>query len=450
MTAPLARRFARHLARAEWPRAGEPVIVALSGGLDSVALLHLCRFTPGLPFGALAAAHFDHRMRRDSAADAAWVRGLCRAWDVPLRIGAADTPPRSEAEARAMRYAFLEDVSDGARILTAHHADDQAETVLLRLIRGTGLRGLAGIRETRGRIARPLLPFRRRELEAYARTVGLTWREDPTNIELRYARNRIRHEVLPLLESVRPGAVRALARTARLAAEQESVWESVADELVGRVVTRRSEGEIELARDTLRAYPSGIRARVLRRVLDDVGSRPGRAGTRAALEFISSAESGARIDLPGGALLERSFDRLLVRRSVGAAPEPDRPVRITGPEAGCGVATIGGRRWAVSWGPEPPGADGERCAFDASLLRFPLVVRGWRPGDRIALGYGRKKLKKLFAERRLARGERSRIPVLAEERDRVLWIPGIARSTEPGPGPDGPALHITVSDERHG
>src|SRR5690606_38570557 len=150
---------------------------------DSVVLLHLLRC--GRRRDALYAAHLDHGMRPDSADDAAWVAGLCRAWGVPLVTERAAQLPRSETEARAVRYAFLESAADrlGAdRIATAHHADDRIETVLARLARGTNVRGLAGIPIRRGRYVRPLLRYRRREIEAYARAVGLRWREDPTNV----------------------------------------------------------------------------------------------------------------------------------------------------------------------------------------------------------------------------------------------------------------------------
>src|SRR5690606_39531002 len=146
------------------------------------------------------AAHFDHGMRPGSAADAEWVAGLCEAWRVPLERERAASPPRSQAEARAARDRLLQHAAArvGAdRIATAHHADDQAETVQNRSIRGTGLRGLAGIPERRGRIVRPLLPFRRAELEAYARAAGLRHRADPPNYPLSYARHPLRHEVRP-------------------------------------------------------------------------------------------------------------------------------------------------------------------------------------------------------------------------------------------------------------
>jgi tRNA(Ile)-lysidine synthase len=450
-TAPpaLALRFARHPNGAGLLQGRSRLLVALSGGLDSVCLLHLLRF--GRFEFVLHAAHFDHAMRADSAADAAWVRGLCSAWGVPLEQARATPPPAGEAAAREGRYAFLQDAAARAgadAILTAHHADDQAETVLFRLARGTGLRGVAGIPARRGLLLRPLLPFTRRELEQYATAAGIAWRDDPSNRELRYARNRIRHTVLPALEAVRPGAARRIGRLARLAAEAEHAWDAIVQDVLRTVATARPDGGFVLARERLLAYHPHVRARVLRRLLHELGSAPGRAGTRSAAEFISSGTSGGGLALPGGVRLERELDRLLLVR-VGREPhvaEADTSLVIPGPEAGAGRLELAGQPRLVRWGAEPPEDGGDASAsFDPSALRFPLVVRGWLPGDRIRLAYGSKKLKKLFLEQRVERARRGTVPVLCDATGEVLWVVGMARSCAALPA-DGDGFTVTVSD----
>src|SRR5687767_12137918 len=180
------------------------VLVACSGGLDSVVLLHLFRESAELLGVRVSAAHFDHAMRDDSGADADWVAGLCRAWTIPLLRDRAQQNLRAEADARVARYAFLERAAASAgadRIATGHHADDQAETVLFRLLRGTGLDGLSGIPVRRGQVIRPLLLASREELESYARSHRLSWREDLSNRSLAFARNRIRTGLLPAIEA---------------------------------------------------------------------------------------------------------------------------------------------------------------------------------------------------------------------------------------------------------
>jgi len=408
-------------------RAG--VLVALSGGLDSVVLLHLLRF--GGRKGSLWAAHFDHAMRPDSAADRAWVTGLCRAWEVPLLAERATPAPRSESAARASRYAFLARAADevGAeRIATAHHADDQAETLLFRLARGTNLRGLAGIPARRGRIVRPLLPFRRAELAAYAAAARLRWREDPTNRDTRLARNRIRHALLPVLESEAPGIVDTLLDIAAAAAAADAAWSTLAAACLERAVLARDADSTTLAANVLRGYHPTVRARVIRAVLERLGSAPGRTGTLDAIEFISSGASGAFIELPGAIRLERSFDRFSVRRGPAPRADADRTLIIGQPGGGRGVARLGGRSFTVEWTLSPRDDDGHTAVFDPTALRFPLELRGWRPGDRIRLAYGRKKLKKLFAERRVPRAERASVPILVDADGQVLMAAGLARA----------------------
>ncbi|HSJ05683.1 MAG TPA: tRNA lysidine(34) synthetase TilS, partial [Longimicrobiales bacterium] len=443
----LTARFARHLECSALLQDVRRVVVAVSGGLDSVCLLHLLRF--GRPGVELCAAHFDHDMRPGSAADAAWVRGLCAAWRVPLESARAHAPPRSEAEGRDLRYAFLQDVAGrvgAGAILTAHHADDQAETLLFRMIRGTGLAGMAGIPPRRGLLVRPLLPFSRADLHAYARHVRLGWREDPSNIDLRFARNRIRHVVLPALERVQPGAARRISRLARHAAEAEAAWRGILREAAGDVVESRDDTGFALARDRLLAYHPHVRARVLRHLILELGQRVDRTGTRAAVEYVSSGASGSRLELAGGVRLEREFDRMLLRHTLARPGPLDVPLEIPSMDPGSGTFVAGGQRYVASWASTPHGGDAASTAsFDPSTLRFPLALRAWRPGDRIRLAYGSKKLKKLFQERQIGRSRRGGVPVLCDAEGAVLWVAGVARSSAALPG-SGAAFTITVAD----
>lgn len=423
--AALGRRLEGHLRETGLLDPGDAVTVALSGGPDSTVLLHLLRFPLRHLSFRLSAAHLDHAMRPGSEADAAWVRGLCAAWRVPIVVERLEEVPGSEAQARARRYAFLDRAAPAdARIVTAHHLDDQAETVLFRARRGTGVRGLRGIAPRRGRVVRPLLPFARAELEAYARAAGLVGREDPTNRDLSFARNRIRHQVLPALEGVRPGVSRTLAALADRAREAEAAWRPIVRRLAADAVVARDDGAVTLARDVLRSYHPEVGARVLRLVLRRFGRLPGRAGTRAALEFINSGRSGGQLHLPGGVRIERDFDRIRVAHAREPAAE-DVPADIDGRGSGSARVRIGGRLLDVRWGGGPLAGPKSSVPDDAA---FPLRVRGWHPGDRIRLPYGSKKLKNVFSERRMDRRARRRAPVLSDAEGRVLWVPGVIRA----------------------
>jgi tRNA(Ile)-lysidine synthase len=418
--------------------------VALSGGVDSLVLLHLLRFAL---LRNVEAVHFDHRMRAASDAEALWVRGLCRAWNVPLTVERAGVPLRSETAARAARYAFFSRFHrqrPGFRIATAHHADDQAETILLRMLRGSGILGLAGIPAVRGPFVRPLLSARRAAIEAYAADHGLRPRFDPTNLELQRPRGAIRHLVLPHLEQMRPGAVDAVLRLGATAADAQARLAPLVDAAARSVVLETVEGAILLARPAFLAYHPKFRAMLLRSLLQRLGCRPGRAGTAAALQFITTGRSGGRIALPGGFRIERSFERIALRRAE-PADGTEVPVTIAAPGDGAARGRIGGRDVVVRWHLGDGATTADTEAFDPQAIRFPLLVRGWRPGDRIRLAYGTKKLKKLFGELRLDRDARLRTPVLVERRDRTLWVVGRARAVDATPAA-APALYITVTD----
>ncbi|MGH7445404.1 MAG: tRNA lysidine(34) synthetase TilS, partial [Longimicrobiales bacterium] len=297
----------------------------------------------------------------------------------------------------------------------------------------------------RGRVARPLLDVSRAELRAYCRAHRLRWREDPTNTLSATPRNRIRLHLLPALERARPGAGARLVHLARLARTVEDAWRAVLRDVRQQVVLERARGRIVLAREALLGYDPQVRSRVLRRELQRLGRVPGRSGTRAVDEFIRSGTSGKGIALGGGVRIERERDRIVLRRV--SVPTPDRPLRIAAPEAGTGSACIGGRRFTVEWAPGRGSDEADTFDVDPSALAFPLELRAWRPGDRIRLAYGAKKLKKLFLERGLGRARRAATPVLADAAGRVLWVPGIARAHALGPVEGAPGFHITVVDD---
>lgn len=452
------------------------LVVALSGGLDSCVLLHVLRFAldRDVPLGA---AHFDHRMRAGSARDAAWVRGLCRAWGVEVVGGEAGDPPTSEAEARDARYAFLESVrrrSAPARLLTAHHADDQAETVLFRVLRGTGIEGLAGIPgEREPAIVRPLLGVWREELEAYATEVGLRWREDATNELLGFARNVIRHELLPRAEeTVAPGARRALVRLSEIAGAEGAAWSDALDVVLGALDVEHepdrptgpeeptAHPSVSVDREGLAALSPGLRGRVIRRIVEMTarraaaeGEAPHRldaASTERAADFVREGRSGAGIELGGGIELRRELDRIVVA-TAASEPPPDREVAIGGPGSGTAEGRFGGQTSCVRWSVTRPdlaegrsGGSFEWEAFPIDALAFPLHVRARRPGDRIEGSAGTRKVKKVMLEARIPPSERVRVPVLADAHDRVLWIPGVKRAA--APAARAPTAGLRASD----
>jgi tRNA(Ile)-lysidine synthase len=428
-------------------------VVALSGGCDSVVLLHLLHRNAADLGLHLTAAHLDHAMRPESAEDATWVADLCADWGVPLLTRRLETPPTSEDSARRARHAFLREVAreDHARwVAMGHHADDQAETVLFRALRGTGLEGLSGMPAvTRGGIVRPLLPFWRREIEAYAREHGLHWRTDATNRSLEPARNRIRHELIPLAEgSFAPAARLNLVRLAALAREAEGALSESVRRAEEELVTTE-EGAFLLARSGLRVYDSGIGARLLRHLLRRLGVVLDRAGTRATLQFIRNAPSGRVMYLPSGVRVRLDFDGARIERDASHAP--DQLLEIgEAEEVGEGEILLSGRRYRATWRVGEPEAIDEQNGWTVALsredLRFPLLLRGWGPGDRMRTSGGSKTLKKLFLEHRVPRTVRARLPVLVDGSGRVLWVGGIPRppATPPVAGRD--ALILSVLD----
>lgn len=452
--ADLEDRFCAHWAELASTCEAEALVVGVSGGLDSMTLLFLLKRLARRAERAsplrLQVVHVDHRMRAGSDADARWVARTCAGWNVPCQVRAAPAPVRSEAEGRELRYRLFEEarrqLDPGAWVTTAHTADDQAETVLFRAARGAGPHGLAGILPLRAPfVVRPLLSFRRRELAAFADRHGVPFREDPSNRDSRWTRNRLRRHVLPALEEAVPGATAALATLADTCRRQTAALDHLLDDRIEAASATDSRGGppppggLSLDIDALRSLPDSLLALVLRRALARVGGRPGRAGTRELARFVREARSGRRTSVKGGVVVLASLGQLRLRpaRDRGEPPTPSA-VRIADRSRGEGDYQRGAHRVQVAWGPSPPAGFPFVACLSLPEVEFPLAVRPWRPGDRVSLPYGKKKVKKLLLEARIPADRRDGVPVLVGATGAVLWLPGLTNPPKSST-PDAPA-----------
>jgi tRNA(Ile)-lysidine synthase len=412
----LIRAVERTVRRHAMLAGGETVLVAVSGGADSVALLHvLLALAPSWRL-TLRVLHVDHGLRADSARDADFVRAVGARLGVAVDVERVQVGAGSlEAAARAARYAALE-----------AGADDQAETVLMRVLGGAGVRGLAAIPPVRGRVIRPLLEVRRQALRDVLQAAGLAWVEDPSNRDPKFLRNRIRHELLPLLAaSYHADVVPALAATARLAREALDALERSAAAELARLAAVEAEA-LTLPRAALAALPLPIAAEVLRQAAARLGSRaPLRAWAHRGLRRVLAATPPRRPFRLGGVAVEVSGDHI----RVGARPAPllvprtlTVPGRVELPEIGKGVEA---RRLPAAGYVLPRAAD--RVAFDAAGLPGTLTVRPRRRGDRFhAFGAGQRRLKSLLIDAKVPRWERDRLPLIDAGGD-IAWVAGVRR-----------------------
>ena len=423
---------------------GETVLIAVSGGADSVALLDVLRdLRPALGL-ALACAHVHHGLRAEADADADFVQRLCEKLEVPFhleRVAVRREPPWEglEAEARRARYAALEAraVALGARrIATGHTADDQAETVLMRLLEGAGPRGLAGIALARGVFIRPLLETRREEILAHLASRGLGWVEDATNRDPRFLRNRMRHDVLPFLGHVfGPGVVESLCRSATLSRGLVADLERQARSELGRVATRGASGVVFPVAELL-GRPDEVAVQMLLLAAAELGeTRPRRAAAQRALRRVLLAQAPRRSVRMGRLCLERSGRWL----RVGPALLPALAARRFTVPGSLDLGELGLRLDARRFERSPDYAlprEARRVAFDADHLPTALDVRSRRSGDRFAPfgGPGERRLKSFLIDARIPRWERPRIPLLEAAGD-IIWVAGVRRGQTAPVGP---------------
>ena len=433
----MEQKVCRYIQSNQLLSAGDDVTVALSGGADSVALLWvLWALAPRLGI-CLRAAHFHHGLRGAEAdRDAEFCRQLCAAWEIPFTLGRGDVKARAaetgeslEEAARVLRYGFLEQTAPGL-IATAHNADDNAETLLLHLIRGTGPRGLGGIPPRRGRLIRPLLACSRAEIEALLDREGLAHVEDSSNGADDCLRNRLRHRVLPLLRQENPSLAQSLGRTMALVRQEDAFLSALAAE--AERGARSGDGWSCRALLALDPVP---RRRVLLGILGSLGLEDPAQVHVEALEALLETGPSARLALPGGLEARREYDLLLAGPPAKApAPLSELTLELSGvtalPEG------LGEIRCFVTKNLNFSQKKPTTFALKCDMIAPPeYKVRGRRPGDRLRLSGGSKALKDLMIDRKLPARLRDSIPVITlEDRPVAVFGVGAAPAQLAGPG----------------
>jgi tRNA(Ile)-lysidine synthase len=475
MRVPLEQSVLTNIRTSRMLAAGNRVGVAVSGGADSVALLRLLdRLRDELGI-TLAVVHFNHALRgAESDADAAFVAELANTLKLEFVAGREDVGAVAarqrwnlEDAARRLRYAFFDGViqeGKATHIAVAHTADDQAETLLAHLIRGTGPTGLAGIYPVAGAIVRPLLDTRREILREYLRAHGQTWREDSTNRDVRRTRARIREQLLPVLERDFSGAIVGhLSELARFSREEEIFWDALVEDRI-QVLAHNDDGAFRIAVHAL-LTPLTLRMvgtenltplkcnefgplrmlteRLVRRLYEAVrGDRRelGADHVEQVIRLASGSTSGHHVELPGEIIVRRNFGELIfsqrdaIQRSTsdGTAKQANAyQYVVTLPLCRTEIVSIPElgkcfRLKVIDWPVTESDTKRDANALDADLLRSPLILRNWRPGDAYRPRGRRheRKLKSMFLAGRVSSGDRARWPVL-ESGGQVIWAQGM-------------------------
>ncbi len=426
-------------ARYQLLQPGERVLVAVSGGQDSVALLHALVALRQRIGVELAVAHLNHGIRGAEAdGDEHFVRRLAEQWGLEFYGERADVPALAaggkmslEAAARQARYAFLEKTAAEGfdKVALGHTATDRAESVLMNILRGSGLEGLRGMPARRGIFVRPLIAVTRQQTGEYCARHGLAYRQDATNLDAAHLRNKVRLQLLPYLEAeYGPAVTRALVRLAE-AAEEEVSWTS---SLVEEVLSAAGSKPRRLALAPLQELADGLLQRVWKEALARAGydvRALGRVHYQALARLVKQGRTGMQVQLPGEWTVQRGYTDIELRgTNAPAAPAPavERAVRVPGvtevPELGVTIRTaLTAQRPA-----QLSNSNKLRAVLDADAAGRKLVVRTWRPGDRIRpLGLpGSKKLQDLFTDAKVPKAERHRVPLIAKPTGEVLWVVG--------------------------
>lgn len=416
---------------------GEKVLVAVSGGPDSVALLRLLLDLSKELDISVCAFHLDHRLRPESAGDAAFVAGICERLAVPLESASYDVPSflretglSVEDGARRVRYRLLKEAADrvGAdKIALGHQADDQVETFLMRLIRGAGLAGLAAIPPVRGRFIRPLIEVEKDEILAYLGEIREGYVIDASNEDLSFLRNRIRHRLIPELLDYNPAFKHLVRQTAEIVREDEALLDGET-EAKFEAISSREDGILSVPLAELNSLAPAIVRRIVRRALEIAKGDLMGFEFRHVKEVLKGAAAGSlRMDLPGGLMAAVEAGELVIGQKSAMTAPPAKPVEIPVPGIAKSSALgfnvkaelVSAKGYAISKDPFVAQLDAER-------VKRPLAIRSWRPGDAfVPLGMvGEKKLQDFFVDEKVPRRRRPRIPIV-EGGGEILWVVGM-------------------------
>ncbi|WP_022852584.1 tRNA lysidine(34) synthetase TilS [Thermodesulfatator atlanticus] len=456
MSSNLINKVRKDIARFGLITAGERILVAVSGGPDSMALLYILYHLREELDLELAVAHYDHHLRKDSTKEALFVKKYAEGLGLPVFIAAApvrDYAKREklslEAAGRELRYRFFERIAKEhgySKVALAHQADDLAEEVLMRFIRGAGRRGLAGIPVKRGGVfIRPLLLASREEIDAFLEKENIPFVEDPSNFDPRFVRNRVRHLLIPFLEKhFHKNVKECLKRTALLVAEEEEFLGCLALERLAKY--GRLEGEtFHLSVRRLKAVPLVLRRRMYLEALKAVGVPLFRIRLNhiEQIESLLTGKTRGNINLPGGFIARREPGRIVFKK----IPKELIPFEIT--ISGPGEYELPNNIKLKVFYLEKKDCELKEkntLVLDAEKIDFPLLIRSPRPGDRIRLAglSGRKKLKKIFWEHGMAHDDRRIWPVV-EKDGQIIGIPGLAVAENLAPENGQRALVISFS-----
>ena len=422
----MLNKLERFLREQKMVCAGETVVCAVSGGADSVALLfalYLLKEKLGIQ---LEAAHFNHHLRgEESDRDEAFVVRLCDRYDIPLHLGGGEIIPGKkglEAAARDARYAFLRGIP--GKIATAHTADDNAETVLMHLIRGTGLKGLGGIAPIHGKVIRPMLKITRQDVEAFLEEWCLTHIEDSSNETDAFLRNRIRHHVMPLLAAENPKLAENLSQMAlRLRLDKEFLCEQIDSTTLPSI-------------ESLKKMPQALRSRSLEAFLKQNGVKePEDSHIALAESLVFSERPSARASFPGGIIIAREYDRLVCLNQMESLEETILPCP--------GEVCLPGLRITCE-----PAA--ERVNTPDAFTVCPtgeIRLRSRQSGDSIRLSGGSKSLKKLFIDRKIPASQRQQIPVVCDDAG-ILGVYTIGANLDRTAGENAVTIRFENTEKR--
>ena len=414
-------------------------LVAVSGGPDSAALLDLLTRTQDVHGQTLVVAHVDHGIHAESHVVARRVETLAATYGLAIQTGRLNLGPGAgETDARAQRYAWLESLATqlgAAVVFTAHHADDQAETVLMRVLAGSGPAGIAGMAARRGMLVRPLLPFTRADLLHHLEEIGVSAWSDPANSDPRHLRSWLRTDVLPAIRRRIPAIDENLLRTARQAARDRAAWDALLDVLPGLDLAPEPAG-ISVAASSLGGYDSALAHTLILAVARRAGCQLGPARLGRVVRLLQVGASGTRAPLGGEWIAELAFGRLRLSRTVSSIL-PD----LLALEGRHGEAVWGS--WRFRWAPAVTPEHQERTGLTAWFTSESLLVRPWCPGDKLKPlgGTGRRLVVRCFQEMRVPRTLRESWPVVAQNQA-IIWIPGVCRSDVQLPSPGSEAVRV--------